>query len=269
MHQKITGIHMKYIINLTIIFDPESRLLMLRNNNQLTVGLSNPATRLLSELIKNNKIELARETLIKHVWEDYGFSPSSATLSNHISELRKAFEALGASKDILITVPRIGFKMEAEIHPETKAPKEPTSTEKSENIPPPHETVPEGNTAPLLIDAESEKKKPALFLALALIAIATAATFVALIKDDEPTLVGVKDKCNIYTLDESKQGADLFDNARKMLASEKIDCTQKVHDIFYTEARPANELFRIHFMAACTKNNSMNYKNCNNYKSVE
>uniref|UniRef100_UPI001F5F12FA winged helix-turn-helix domain-containing protein n=1 Tax=Klebsiella variicola TaxID=244366 RepID=UPI001F5F12FA len=111
---------MKYIINFTITFDPDSRLLKLRNKYQLTIELSKPATRLLIELIKNNKNEMTRETLIKHVWEDYGFSPSSATLSNHTSELRKTFEALGINKDILITVPRVGFKMEAEIHPETK-----------------------------------------------------------------------------------------------------------------------------------------------------
>ncbi|HHB1426017.1 TPA: winged helix-turn-helix domain-containing protein [Serratia odorifera] len=267
---------MKYIINLTIVFDPEGRILMLRNNNQLTVGLSNPATRLLNELIKNNKVELTRETLIKHVWEDYGFSPSSATLSNHISELRKAFEVLGVSKNILITVPRIGFKMEAEIHPETKALKEKelAATEKIEMIPPSLELVSEGNTAPPLIDAKSEKtpyrmKKSVLFLTLALVSIATATAFVVLTRDDEPTLVDVQDKCNIYTLDDNKQSTELSDKARKMLVSEKIDCTQANRDIFYMEARPANELLKVHFMAACTKNDNMNYKNCNNYKSVE
>lgn len=249
---------------------------MLRNNNQLTVGLSNPATRLLNELIKNNKIELTRETLIKHVWEDYGFSPSSATLSNHISELRKAFEALGMSKNILITVPRIGFKMEAEIHPETKTLKEKelAATEKIEMIPPSRELLSEGNTAPPLIDAKSEKtayrmKKSVLFLTLALVVIATATAFVALTRDDEPTLVGVLDKCNIYTLDDNKQSTELSDKARKILVSEKIDCTQANRDIFYMEARPANELFKVHFMAVCTRNENMNYKNCHNYKSVE
>lgn len=127
--QKRESILMKYIINFTITFDPDSRLLKLRNKDQLTIELSKPATRLLIELIKNNKNEMTRETLIKHVWEDYGFSPSSATLSNHISELRKAFEALGINKDILITVPRVGFKMEAEIHPETKNKELDTSTD--------------------------------------------------------------------------------------------------------------------------------------------
>ncbi|MFS4685630.1 winged helix-turn-helix domain-containing protein [Klebsiella quasipneumoniae subsp. similipneumoniae] len=38
---------------------------------------------------------MTRETLIKHVWEDYRSLSSSATLSNHISELRKALKHLG------------------------------------------------------------------------------------------------------------------------------------------------------------------------------
>jgi DNA-binding winged helix-turn-helix (wHTH) protein len=124
--QKRESILMKYIINFTITFDPDSRLLKLRNQGRSHEILFIQQS---LELIKNNKNEMPRETLIKHVWEDYGFSPSSATLSNHISELRKAFEALGINKDILITVPRVGFKMEAEIHPETKNKELDTSTD--------------------------------------------------------------------------------------------------------------------------------------------
>ncbi|CRY55662.1 DNA-binding transcriptional activator CadC [Yersinia intermedia] len=245
---------------------------MLRNNNQLIVGLSNPATRLLSELIKHNKTELTRETLIKHVWEDYGFSPSSATLSNHISELRKAFEALGVSKNILITVPRIGFKMDAEIHPETKL-KEPAA-EKIENNPELCEPESEVNTASSLIDANSKKKRRRMkitvfFLILALLAIATVTTFGTLTREDKPTLIGVQDKCKIYALDDNEQDIEQFNHARKMLTSEKIDCSQTDHDIFYMEARPTNELFKVHFMAACTRDDNLNYKNCSNYKLVE
>lgn len=108
---------MKYIINLTIIFDPKGRELVLKNDSQLSLGLSKPATRLLNELVNNSNIDLSRDQLIKRVWEDYGFSPSNATLNNHISELRKAFESLGANKDIIITLPRLGFRLQAEIYP--------------------------------------------------------------------------------------------------------------------------------------------------------
>lgn len=261
---------MKYIINLIIIFDPENRSLSLKDDNQLTVGLSNPATRLLSELIKNNRIEMARETLIKHVWEDYGFTSSSATLSNHISELRKAFEALGGSKNILITVPRIGFKMEAEIHPETKISQQPTVVKFIDDPPPPYVSELDGNN---LIEADLKKKprrlKIAMFFpAIVLIIIVASTTLVAMTKGDEAKLIDVQDKCKIYALDDSKQATELSDGARKMLSSEKIDCTQIDRYIYYMEARPGNELFNVRFIASCTKNNNVNYKNCNNYKSV-
>lgn len=271
---------MKYIINLTITFDPDSRVLMLRNNDQITIGLSKPATRLLIELIKNNKNELTRETLIKHVWEDYGFSPSSATLSNHISELRKSFEALGGSKDILITVPRVGFKMEAEIHPETKLPKEDTSVEMIVPAVAASEPAMQDNVTPNFTDSGHKTTlrrmlKPSLALALALalalglFAIAVAIKLITLNRDEEPMLVGVQDKCEIYTPGDNKKNNEQSVRARKMLYDEKIDCAQENHDIYYIEARPANDSLKINFMAVCTQSADMNYKNCNNYKLVE
>lgn len=265
---------MKYIINLTLIFDPDSQLLMLKNDNLLTVGLSNPATRLLSELIRNNKIELTREALIKHVWEDYGFSPSSATLSNHISELRKAFKALGLSKDILITVPRIGFKMDAEIHPETKPPKESLSAEQMDLLPPISQQATEVNIVAGDVAVSSKKpsrkmKMAALSLLLALGVTAAATTWLTLSKNEQPALIGTQDKCRIFTLGEWKPEPDQAGRVKKMLADEEVDCTQTDRDIYYMEARPANNLLKVSFMAACAKNSDMSYTNCNNFKQVE
>lgn len=264
---------MKYIINLTIVFDPENRVLMLSNKHHLTTALSNPATRLLVELIKNNKIELSRDTLIKSVWEDYGFSPSSATLSNHISELRKAFESLGISKDILITVPRIGFKMDAEIHPETKPPKEMTSIEEASL--PLHTSQPaeQYNTVSEHVAASSKKpsrsiKIQVFFLTSTLLVIAITAVF-TLNRGEKLVLMGIQDKCNIYAVDEEIHDTEQLARARKMIPAEGIDCKQTDRDIYYIEARPDNALLKVTFMAACTKNRDMSYKKCNNYKQVE
>ncbi|MGO3397574.1 MAG: winged helix-turn-helix domain-containing protein, partial [Serratia proteamaculans] len=85
---------MKYIINLNFVFNAQDRLLTLKNDNNISILLSKPATRLLCELITNNNTTLFREDIIKAVWTDYGFTPSTASLSNHISELRKAFESI-------------------------------------------------------------------------------------------------------------------------------------------------------------------------------
>jgi len=269
---------MKYIINLTIVFDPENQSLLVRNNHQLKVELSNPATRLLTEFIKNNKVELTRETLIKRVWEDFGFSPSSATLSNHISELRKAFAALELSTKILITVPRVGFKMEAEIHPETRVLEDSVI---AENIGSPlstYESSPESNTKPTLINkriVENLKikifsiKMAALVLILVLITLAIMATYVVMPRDDRTKLVGIEGKCRIYTLNDNQQGNKQFDTAKRMLASKKIDCTQTRQNIYYMEARPEDGLFKIHFMAACTLNDNADHADCSNYKLVE
>ncbi|MGF6188952.1 winged helix-turn-helix domain-containing protein [Serratia sp. 2723] len=263
---------MKYILNLTLVFDPEGRLLMLRNNNQLTVGLSNPATRLLTEMIKNNRIELTREILLKHVWEDFGFASSGATLSNHISELRKAFEALGISKDILLTVPRIGFKLDAEIHPETKLAKESASAEHIE-LQPSSKPATVDNVAAAGLNVSSKKplrrmKIPALFL-LVVLCVTAVAAWMILSKNEQPELIGIQDKCHIYILNEGKHEPVQSDRARKMLADEGIDCSRTDLDIYYMEARPSNEFLKVYFISACTKNNDTNYKSCNNFKQVE
>lgn len=265
---------MKYIINLTLTFEPDNQVLMLVNNAQLTIKLSNPATRLLSELIKNNNIVVTRETLIKHVWEEYGFSPSNATLSNHISELRKAFEALGASKNILITVPRIGFKLQAEIHPESNPPKEPRPIEQAELSAPDNEPMQVENNVVETFFVNSQEplrrmKTSVLFLLLVLFITAAAVAWMMLQKHDQIVLIGIQDKCHIYGLDEGKSVPAQSGRALAMLAEEGIDCTQSDRDIYYMESRPDNHRLKAYLMAVCTKDSETHYKNCNNFKRVE
>ncbi|MEQ5974124.1 winged helix-turn-helix domain-containing protein [Serratia liquefaciens] len=265
---------MKYIINFTIAFDPDSRLLKLRNKDQLTIELSKPATRLLIELIKNNKNEMTRETLIEHVWEDYGFSPSSATLSNHISELRKAFEVLGISKDILITVPRVGFKLEAEIHPETKNKELDASTEvfghnditddsvsQDKMIKNPKGSYGKGKLHRVL--------KPILALIFILLSTIAIITILTSGRNDEPKLLGIMNKCKFYALGDGIPDSELFSHTRVMLSNAEIDCTQEHRDIFFMESLSANGLRKSSFMVVCTKNAKMNYKTCQNYKRID
>jgi DNA-binding winged helix-turn-helix (wHTH) protein len=257
-----------------MIFDPSSRMLMLINNSQLTIWLSNPASRLLTELIKNNGLVLTRETLVKHVWEDYGFTPSNATLSNHISELRKAFEALGVSKDILITVPRIGFKMEARIHPERIPPKEAESAEQPELPTPESDPIVVENVTVETLGVSSQKPLrrgmiPALSLLLVLLVTAAVMAWMMLRQNNQVLLIGIQDKCDIYGLDESKHESAQSGRALMMLADAGIDCTQVDRDIYYMEVRPANNRLKAQLLAACTKNRDTSYKNCTSFKRVE
>ncbi|CAI2537770.1 DNA-binding transcriptional activator CadC [Serratia proteamaculans] len=106
---------MKYLINLSIIFDANKKCLSFYDDEKIFIDLTNPAARLLIELIKNNGTEISRDNLLTRVWTDYGFADSNASLNNCISELRKAFSSLGMAKKIILTIPKVGFMMNAEV----------------------------------------------------------------------------------------------------------------------------------------------------------
>lgn len=58
---------------------------------------------------------MLREELLQLVWEEHGLRPSGSNLSNHISLLRKTFSHLGIKENIIITVPKKGFRLDAEV----------------------------------------------------------------------------------------------------------------------------------------------------------
>lgn len=106
---------MNYIINKNIYFNSLKGSLNSTNNSVIMVQLSKPGARLLAELIIHSGEIMTRENLIKKVWEDHNLTPSGSNLSNHISLLRKAFLQLDVTEHIIITVPKVGFRLEAEV----------------------------------------------------------------------------------------------------------------------------------------------------------
>lgn len=85
---------------------------MIVDNKGSTIPLLKPTCRLLSILVRNNKILISRERLLNEVWGDYGLKASNNNLNNYISMLRKAFSSLGED-NIVITQPRLGFRFTA------------------------------------------------------------------------------------------------------------------------------------------------------------
>lgn len=270
---------MKYIINLNMVFDPDARVLALKNDINLSVDLSKPATRLLSELIIHNNVTLVREDLIKTVWVDYGFSPSHSSLSNHISELRKAFESLGLDREIIITVPRTGFRMEAEIHPITKSDeivKEIVAEVKNTSIIDEtlhyrdEQTLPQTENRPDTVRKLAHWRKP-VFWAIGLLSVSVVVGIIFFISSNKDVvkIVATKEKCNIYSLNNLKPPTGFIKNVNNMIETEGIDCSSKAADIYYTDTRLANDLLKVHFMAVCYKNSRSHYQNCTNYKVVK
>jgi DNA-binding winged helix-turn-helix (wHTH) protein len=268
---------MKYIINLHLTFDPGTRILALKNDTLLSIELTKPASRLLCELIENNRNTLSKDVIIQNVWVKYGFAPSNANLSNHISELRKAFVNLGLDSDVIITVPKVGFRMEAEIHPVIKAEKiikevaieersavivdEPTTRINERTL-----SQPENRT-------EKSRKKVKLNIIILvvtlLLASAAGVAFLLLPKNDVIPLVTTIDKCNIYSLTSVTPPTDFIKMVTNRIESEKIDCTQESIDIYYADTRNNNAKMKISFMSVCKNRDSTHYRNCTNYKYVK
>lgn len=269
---------MKYIINLTVTFDPDNRLLILKSDTQQSVELSKPATRLLNELINNNRVNLVRDDILKNVWEDYGFSPSNASLNNHISELRKAFSNLGINKDIIFTVPRVGFRMDAEIHPIQKATTETASNDEVTTINIGLNNDPNGLSAK--IDEQKDrgsiylslKKHRMLSFVLALLLLLTVLigmTTLIHTKKESISFLIKHEKCSIYNLNDNLPSKEYTAKIIKEMAEEGIDCSREDLDVFYAEAHPDNERLRVRLLAACSIIDTVRYKNCLNYKTVE
>lgn len=266
---------MKYTINLIVVFDPEHRTLALNNNNQTAIELSRPSCRVLNEFIKSNGVNLSRDSLLKNAWEDYGFPPSNASLNNCISELRKSFVSLGIENPTIITLPRVGFRMEADIHPTPKHKPDVSvknvadEVEQAQEMP----TLKEERSAATLAQAMPGKsiKKPMVLYLLALISGLTIAGLILLLwtPADPPKPVGSYKQCDIYSI-RKEPLPNSERKATKMLESEKIDCEHARHDVFYTEERPDNDLMKITFMAACKKNQTgSDYQYCKTFKIVE
>ncbi|WP_447876622.1 winged helix-turn-helix domain-containing protein [Serratia fonticola] len=265
---------MIYIINTIITFDPVTRNLSLKNDAQLSVELSKPATRLLSELIEHNHATLLREDLIKSVWEDYGFSPSKGNLSNSISELRKAFTSLGLHQEIIITVPRTGFKLEAEIHPlvkyEKEAAKAVADTMEPMPEPPSLPTQTRVLSRPEKLGNRDQKLKVRLLAASSIgIAVIASIIFFMLPKSETLRLVTTIGMCNIYGLSNAKPPADFSIKVNEMIEIQGIKCIDEAADIYYADSRPANTLLKVRFMAVCRDNGTSRYQNCTTYKIVK
>lgn len=106
---------MYYIFNKSLKFRPDTSELSIINEAQSSVIISKPACRLLLALTRNAGCVIAREDLLRIVWEEYGYTPSNNNLYLAMSELRKAFFSLSNESDLLITVPKVGIKLEATV----------------------------------------------------------------------------------------------------------------------------------------------------------
>lgn len=105
---------MKYLIDNIFEFDDKSGVLENRNSGA-SVVLSTTAIRILSYLLKNQGVVLSRDEFFETVWDAYGQEASNNSLNQYLSILRKAFRNVGLDHEIIITVPKQGFLIRADV----------------------------------------------------------------------------------------------------------------------------------------------------------
>ncbi len=102
-----------YSINGTIAFIPQRNVLILIANDKKSVSLNIPASRCLLLLIQQDGNTVPRDTFFQEVWIKHGSQVTSNGFYQNISLLRRAFKELGVEEDIVVTVPRVGVRLNA------------------------------------------------------------------------------------------------------------------------------------------------------------
>ncbi|CAI1526368.1 MAG: winged helix-turn-helix domain-containing protein [Serratia marcescens] len=267
---------MKYIIDKFVIFDSNSLTLHLYDNSQVTTRLTKPATRLLLELIQNNRTSMARDDLFKKVWLTHGFTASNAGLNNYISELRKAFSLLGHDREIIITIPKLGFRLEAvidlfdsNIEPSGAA-NAADEQGSSENNDAPLETTPEDQSIPERSPSFLHQKV-IIFSATIILGIIVAVVILKMTNQDNYPYqkIATLDQCEIYGLGKLQHNLnnELTVRISGLLKHEEVDCKNIPSDVFYLEDRITTNSVRADLVSVCSKTGSHHYDTCFNIKS--
>ncbi|MUM52690.1 hypothetical protein GJ686_24730 [Klebsiella variicola] len=102
---------MLYKINKNILFRDDDGCIWIENNESFRYDLTATTSRLLSFLLQNQGEILTRDKILIQVWDKYGLTSSNNSLNKYISDLRQIIKSLGLDEEIIITLPRIGFKI--------------------------------------------------------------------------------------------------------------------------------------------------------------
>lgn len=123
--------HMIYIINDVVEFNPSTSTLRDINNPERLEVLNYPVGRCLLLLIENAGNIVSQQDFMDIVWQRRGMLVSQNTYYQNISILRKGIKKIGFETDLIVTIPRIGLTLSNDTRITLKEvlPEPPTETE--------------------------------------------------------------------------------------------------------------------------------------------
>lgn len=262
---------MKYLIDLKMLYEVDTSIIMIHGEEESSIRLSNQASRLLHELIVNNGRILERDYLIKKVWEDHGFSGSSVSLNVAISEIRKVFRNLGCDPGLIKTVRGKGFSLAAHIEHHT--------------IRPTAHTAPEESPTPALKEAinkihpnNKEKGIVLLPVMLLVILIIVGGAFLFIVNNFHTTdgletsdihAIGKEQHCNIYLIDKNMYEPASFylKRIKQELHDWHVDCDSQRADIYFSQFNKSQ--YQNYFIGVCyAPRETEKYSNCLSLKTL-
>lgn len=137
-----------FLINETVLFEPDARrLCSLADYPSRAVILHGPVSECLLQLLEQNEQVLTQRYLFAAVWEKQGAVVTTNALYQTIASIRKALKSAGLEENVIITIPKAGFKSVAQLQVGTLA----DFAERNNAVP-----------APVLAEVSSEIAKPAI-----------------------------------------------------------------------------------------------------------
>ncbi|EPE6977454.1 winged helix-turn-helix domain-containing protein [Citrobacter freundii] len=104
-----------FLLNSTVVFWPERNVLYAKSDETKRITLSNPATRCLLLLIQQQGQVVERDYFFEHVWYINGAQVTNNTFYQNISLLRRAFKELSLNEELIVTVPKVGIRLEPQL----------------------------------------------------------------------------------------------------------------------------------------------------------
>lgn len=236
---------MLYIIKDLYVFSAETKELRLKNTHEVTLTLSNQASRLLMEFIKNGDAVLSKDYLLKAVWQDFGLTPSSHNVYSAMSELRRSFSKIGEVEPVIKTIPKVGFKFTQKVRQfseETKDNRELKTEERENKI----------ILIPVML----------LFSMLTLLVSYVAAESqrkTINFSEQKTKKIGMIENCSIYSFGYVYPSKDEIALITEGMLRENGKCSNGTYDVFYAESHNKGNYT---FMSSCEKSKTGTHKNC-------
>lgn len=259
------GGNMHYIINHTIIYDPDNALIRIAEHPENDeIALTPIANSILKHLINFQGHVISKDNLIELISEDTGRRVSGNTIVQYMSNLRKIFKDTLPDVEIIVTVPGQGYLLSEE--PAISA--EDTAG-MTDNIPPPSPDI----TAARAPEGNINKRVFAVIFLLSAAIVAVTMLYSTLIRKytypvQTTNLLRHYDGCPVYILHYllSEERRDLYDRRfTDIVTRHNVSCTQNA-SFYMSMNRGAEDGVSGNVMLAKCTENTHGPNACVNYQ---